>query len=289
MTRRLLASFFLLIAALTISAQEPRPQTSQDKQTEARGILKSFYSSSNPAKREMVVSVLSVAARDRGVADMLTGALSHDKDPKIRTLAASAMAEGKCRSCIPVLRTMLDDADIVVAFSSAKALWDMGDRSGLPLFEEVLSGSQKDSEGIVHGAMLKAHRTLHDPSALALLSVNEVTGIFFGPAGTALSYAEQGRKMSGGTAGRVVAARFVGEENSAAARRLLEEMLSDKDGAVVAASCKALAIHDDRASLPEIEPLLDDARDIVQVMSAAAVIRLTEANPAPPGQARRKR
>jgi HEAT repeat protein len=286
---RLLVSFFLVIAGSGLSAQDRQPKTSQDKQVVAHTILKSFYSSTNPAKREMAVSVLSVAARDRGVADMLTDALVHDKDPKIRTLAASVMAEGNCRSCIPVLRNMLDDADIVVAFSAAKALWDMGDHSGLPLFEEVLSGQQKDSEGIVHGAMLKAHRTLHDPSALALLSVNEVTGIFFGPAGAALSYAEQGRKMSGGTAGRVVAARFVGEENSPAARSLLEEMLSDKDGAVVAASCRALAIHDDRASLSEIEPLLDDARDIVQAMSAAAVIRLTEANPPPTGRTRNKR
>jgi hypothetical protein len=66
-------------------------------------------------------------------------------------------------------------------------------------------------------------------------------------------------------------------------------MLSDKDGAVVAASCKALAIRDNQANLPAIEPLLDDTRDIVQAMSAAAVIRLTEVNPAPPSRAREKR
>jgi HEAT repeat protein len=80
--------------------------------------------------------------------------------------------------------------------------------------------------------------------------------------------------MSGGTAGRVVAAGFVGQDNSRAAGELLEKMLSDKDGSVVAASCKALALRGDRASLKVIESLMDDSRDIVEVMGAAAVIRL---------------
>ena len=94
-------------------------------------------------KREMVVSAMSIAATDRDVSEMLINALVHDSDPTVRTMAASSMAEGNCRTCIPALRRNLDDKDIVVAFAAAKALWEMGDRSGLPLFEEVLSGQRK--------------------------------------------------------------------------------------------------------------------------------------------------
>ena len=120
---------------------------------------------------------------------------------------------------------------------------------------------------------------MHDPSALALLGVNETVGIVFGPAGTALSFAEQGRKMSGGTAGRIVAAGFVGEANTREAENLLEDMLTDKDGSVVAASCKALAMHGKRQSLPLIASLMNDSRDVVDAMSAASVIHLTELRP----------
>jgi hypothetical protein len=277
MTQRLLASFFLVLTVLTLGAEQP--PTAKTPIVKARNIIKGFYASPNPVKRQMVINCLGIAAQDRGSADLLTQALNQDKDPKIRINAASAMAEGQCRSCIPALKHTLDDKDIVVAFAAAKALWDLGDRSGLPLFEEVLSGERKDTEGMIHGALLYAHRTMHDPSALALLGVNETAGMLFGPAGTALSFAEQGRKMSGGTAGRVIAAGFVGLDKSHGAQVLLEKMLSDKDGSVVAASCKALALRGGRANLATIEPLLDDSRDGVLAMSAAAVIRLTAVNP----------
>lgn len=267
------------MSAFRLPAQEGQPNAPKNQLSQARSLLKTLYSSSNPVKRQMVVNAMGIAATDRGVAGMLIDALNNDKDPTVRTVAASSMAEGRCRSCLPVLRHTLDDRDIVVAFAAAKALWALGDRSGLPLFEEVLSGQRKDSEGIIHGALLKAHRTMHDPSALALLGVNETVGIVFGPAGTALSFAEQGRKMSGGTAGRVVAAGFVGEVNSPETEKLLEDMLSDKDGSVVAASCKALAVHDRRKSLPLIASLMDDSRDIVDAVSAASVIHLTESRP----------
>ncbi|HEX4808127.1 MAG TPA: HEAT repeat domain-containing protein [Bryobacteraceae bacterium] len=279
MTLRLLASFYPLLTISVLWAQDS-PPSPQEEQVTARSILKEIYASPNSTKRELVVNSLGIATHDRGSVDMLTSSLKNDKDPKVRTLAAAAMSEGKCRDCISVLKQVLDDKDIVVAFAAGKALWDLGDRSGLPLFEEVLSGQRKDSEGIIHGALLDAHRTMHDPSALALLGVNEVAGTFLGPAGTALSFVEQGRKISGGTAGRVLAATLVGQDKSPSSQKLLEDMLSDKDGNVVAASCKALALRGSPGSLTMIAGLMDDSRDIVRAMSSAAVIRLTEPRPA---------
>jgi hypothetical protein len=52
----------------------------------------------------------------------------------------------KAREAIPSLKTAMDDAAGEVAFAAAKALWDMGDRSGRDLIEDVLTGQQSTSE-----------------------------------------------------------------------------------------------------------------------------------------------
>ena len=147
MTYRFLASFFVLVTALTLYAGQPEndPPTPIAR---AHTIIKSFYASSNPVKREMLVSSLAIAAQERESASLLTEALDHDKDPKVRITASAAMAEGKCRTCIPALKGTLDDKDIVVAFAAAKALWALGDKSGLPLLRRCSRVSEKTPKAL---------------------------------------------------------------------------------------------------------------------------------------------
>jgi HEAT repeat protein len=277
MTYQQLASFLLLMAVACGLAADQTTPTATSKVTEAREALKSLMGESNPQKRELAIRAMGILGNDAPTADILINTLRLDKDSKVRVAATAAISEGKCRAAMPALKEVLEDNDVVVAFASAKALWDLGDPSGIGLFQEVLAGERKGSQGAVKGALADAHRKLHEPNQLALLGVNETAGILFGPAGAALSFIEKGGK--GGAAGRVVAATVLGQDKSDVSREVLESVLLDKNASVTAAVCKALALRGSKVSLPKIEPLVEDTRDPVRAMASAAVIRLMNRKP----------
>ena len=198
-----------------------------------------------------------------------------DMDPLIRQTAAAELGQMKSKQSIPALKAAMDDSDGQVAFAAAKALWDMGDKSGRELIEDVLTGDQKTSEGLMSGAMRDAKRKIHDPKALAMMGFKEASGALLGPFNIGIIAAEQAFK-DGSAGGRTLAVALLTDECDAQTVRLLDwSFTNDKNWAVKAAAAKGLGKCGNADSIPKLETALSDSHEAVKAMSAAAIIRLS--------------
>ncbi|HLG95839.1 MAG TPA: HEAT repeat domain-containing protein [Bryobacteraceae bacterium] len=199
-----------------------------------------------------------------------------DMDPLIRQTAAAELGQMKSKPSIPALKAAMDDSDGQVAFAAAKALWDMGDKSGRGLIEDVLTGDEKTSEGVVSGAMRDAKRKMHDPRALAMMGLKEASGALLGPFNIGIIAAEQAFK-DGSAGGRTLAIALLTDECDPQTVRLLDWSFSnDKSWAVKAAAAKGLGKCSTAESIPKLETALSDSHEAVKAMSAAAIIRLSQ-------------
>ena len=242
---------------------------------QAWGTLEGLVAASNPEHRKYAIAALETLAAYEKALHMMIDSLRLDKEPEVRAFAANTLGDGRVRRAIPALRIALDDGDARVVFAAAKALWDMGDRSGAGFFRQVLAGEVKQGPGLIQGAMDDARRKLHDPKALAMIGAKEVTGAFLGPASLAITFAQESLRDKGAAA-RALSAKSLGSDRSAASRKALIAALDDSSALVRVAACDALAIQGDRRNLSHIEPLLDEKNEAVQAMAAAAAIRLSE-------------
>jgi HEAT repeat protein len=199
----------------------------------------------------------------------------HDKEPVVRQTAVAELAEMKSKASIPALKTEIDDSSGEVAFAAAKALWDLGDLSGRELIEDVLTGEEKTSPGMVSGAVSDAKRKLHDRKALAVMGLKEASGALLGPFNLGIVAAEQAFKDGSGGA-RSLAVSLLARECDAETRQLLEwAFANDKNWAVKAAAAKGLGQCGNADTIPKLEIGLSNSREAVKDMSAAAIIRLS--------------
>jgi HEAT repeat protein len=252
------------------------------KAAEASGVedawetLRELSESGNIQHRKYAAAGYALLASRSGRAlKLITGTLESDNDLEMRTFAAAALGQEKCRIAIPALKKALNDRATSVSFAAAKALLDMHDHTGAVVFREVLLRERKDSTGMISGYLEDAKHKMHDPKQLAILGMNQAVGSFFGPAGMVLSLAEQNMKDKGAP-GRALAAAALSTDRSTAARKALESALQDPSPLVRGAACRSLAVLGYPSSIPFIEPLLDDKGDAARAMAAAAYIRLKE-------------
>ncbi len=198
-----------------------------------------------------------------------------DMDPLIRQTAAAELGQMKSKQSIPALKAAMDDSDGQVAFAAAKALWDMGDKDGRGLIEDVITGDEKTSEGLINGAKRDAKRKMHDPRALAMMGLKEASGALLGPFNIGIVAAEQAFK-DGSAGGRTLAVALLSDDCDSQTLRLLDwSLTNDKNWAVKAAAAKGLGKCGDRDSIPKLETALSDSHEAVKAMSAAAIIRLS--------------
>jgi HEAT repeat protein len=237
-------------------------------------VLKQGLVDKNPDKRRQAVTATGSIGLAPEAVKQVEQAL-HDGEPIVRQTAAAELAEMKSKASIPALKTELDDSSGEVAFAAAKALWDLGDLSGRPLIEDVLTGEQKTSEGLVSGAVRDAKRKIHDPKALTMMGLKEASGALLGPFNLGIVAAEQAFKDGGGGA-RSLAAQLLAKECDPETRQLLEwSLANDKNWAVRASSAKGVGQCGNADSIPKLEIGLSDSHDGVRDMSAAAIIRLS--------------
>ena len=237
-------------------------------------VLKTGLSDKNPDKRRQAVTAIGSIGLETEAIQLVEGAL-RDTDPLVRQTAAAELGQMKAREAIPSLKTAMDDAAGEVAFAAAKALWDMGDRSGRDLIEDVLTGQQSTSEGPLKSAVRDAKRKMHDPKALAAMGFNEASGVLLGPFNIGIIAAEQAFK-TGSSGGRALATTLLAQDCDAESLRLLEwSSTSDKSWAVKAASAKALGQCGNPDAIPTLEQNLADSNAAVKCMSAGAIIKLS--------------
>ncbi len=228
----------------------------------------------NPDHRKEAVAAIAAIGPAPQAIKLLEDVLQKDPEHMVRQTAAAALGEMRATQAIPALKTALDDPSGEVAFSAAKALWDLGDPTGKAMFEEILTGERKNSDGFVDGAMSDARRTLHDPKKLAMIGAQEASGALLGPFSMGFVLA-RGAMKDTGASGRALAAEYMAKECSARAVQLFQWILKeDGNWLVKAASARGLGKCGDAKDIPLLESYLDDSHEPLKYQAAAAIIRL---------------
>ena len=256
---RLTLCISLLMAHVLAAANSPTWQMLTEGAADASGY-----------KRAPAISALTTIRSPE--ADKLVAAALKDKDLLVRFAAVSGLADRKSRADIPKLKTVLDDESGEVSFIAAKALWELGDRSGRDILEEVLFGEHKKA-GFVKKQIRGAKATAHNRNELVWLGAKEGAGFLFGPLGTGLGVMEQVMKDSSAPE-RMLAATLLAQEKGPAALGDLGEALVDKNPLVRATAAKLLGGFTDPTVRRKLEPLLEDKSDAVRYMAAASIVRI---------------
>jgi HEAT repeat protein len=257
--------FALLLAAACLPAQPERT---------AWDVLKPGLADTNPLTRRQAVTATGSVGLDPEAIRLVEAALK-DNDSLIRATAAAELGEMRSRQSFPALKAALDDPAGEVGFAAAKALWDMGDKTGRGFIEDVVAGQQNATDGGVKGALHRANRLRYDPKAMAVLSAKEASGALLGPFNIGVIAAEQVLK-NGAVAVRMQALNLLAEECDAQTFKLLEAGATDhKTWAEKAAAAKALGRCGNPEAIPKLEENLSNSNSAVRFMSAAAIIRLS--------------
>jgi len=242
-------------------------------------LLKQGMEDKNPDKRRQAVTAIGSIGLDREAISQVESGLK-DPDTLVRQTAAAMLGQMKSKASIPALKSALDDSSAEVAFAAAKALWDIGDKSGRDLIEDVLTGQQRGNDGALTVAMRDAKRKMHDPKAMAVMGFKEASGALLGPFNLGIVAAEQALKDGGGGP-RALATTMLAQDCDAESFRLLEwASTTDKNWAVKAAAAKALGQCGNADAIPKLEQLLSDSHEGVKFMAAASIIRLSQKQPA---------
>ncbi len=245
-------------------------------------VLKGGLAETNPDKRKQAVLALATIGPAPEVIDLLNESL-RDKEIIVRQTAAAAIGENKIRGCMPNLRAALDDVG-EVAFTAAKALWDLGDRNGSGVLVDTYTGQSKKEPGMLESAVRDAKSKMRDPKKLAMIGVNEASGALLGPFSMGITMAQEAMK-DGGAAGRALAITTLSQECSPRAVELMYWSLgADHNNLVRAATAKAIGKCGDGDAVEKLMPLLAEGNVAVRYMAAAAVVRLSIAKAVQPGK-----
>lgn len=247
-------------------------------------VLKTGLADSNPDKRKQAVLAVGSIGPAPEVIEVLNLAL-RDKDVIIRQTAAAEIGDAKIRQCIPNLKAALDDTG-EVAFTAAKALWDMGDHSGRWIFEEVVTHELKDTTGFFEGALRDAKAKIRNPKTLARMGMMEASGALLGPFSMGISLAQDMLKDAGAPT-RALSFITLSQDCDARGAQLMEWALTaEKNNLVRAAAAKALGKCGNISSVDKLMRLLAENSEAVRYMAAASVVRLgiekpMKVNPSP--------
>lgn len=204
-----------------------------------------------------------------------------DKEVLNRQAAAATLGQMASQEAIPYLKNALEDKP-EVAFTAARALWNLGDTTGRTIFQEVLEGDRPDGPTKMHKMMKDAKKRLK-PDQLALMGVSEVSGML-GPAGIGIEAIAEAMKevkaASSGIPGRAIAAEVLGKDSDPYALTLLEWSLGDNNWAVRVAVCKALGERGNEGTIAKLQPMLNDDHHAVRYMAAASIVKLSIKGPA---------
>lgn len=259
---------------LTIALVLPAASLLAQPEKTAWDVLKPGLMDTNPLTRRQAVTATGSIGLDPEAVRLVEAALK-DHDSLIRATAAAELGEMKSRESLPVLRAALDDPAGEVGYAAAKALWDMGDKTGRGFIEDVVAGQQTATDGGVKGALHRANRLRYDPKAMAVLGAKSASGALLGPFNIGVLAAEQVFK-NGAVAVRMQALNLLAEECDAQTFKLLESAATDdKTWAEKATAAKALGRCGNPEAIPKLEQNLAASNTAVRFMSAAAIVRLS--------------
>lgn len=243
-------------------------------------VLKKGLADNNPDRRKQAVLAVGSIGAAPEVIEIMNLAL-RDKDVMIRQTAAAEIGDAKIRQCLPNLRAALDDTG-EVAYTAAKAMWDMGDRGGRQIFQEVVTHELKDTTGFFEGAIRDAKAKIRNPKTLAGMGAMEATGALLGPYAMGITLARDMMKDTGAPT-RAISFTTLAQDCDARGAQLMEWALTaEHNNFVKAAAAKALGKCGNLSSVDKLMRLLAADNEAVRYMAAASVVRLTlEKGPRP--------
>ena len=225
-------------------------------------------------KRKQALTAVGVIGTLPAAVEILEKEMTSQDDSDVRGVAASMLGDMKSTGSIPKLKKAVED-DPDISFSAARALWNMGDHSGMELLQNVVMAEQAKSQSAVADAKRDAKRKLHDPGYLAKTGAEQAAEALFGPFSVGLKLATELRKDSS-AASRLLSINLISQDcNAKGTVEAIESAAShDKNDGVRAGAARALAVCGGRRSLEKLQPLLVYDKYAVQLVAAAAIIRI---------------
>ncbi len=133
---------------------------------------------------------------------------------------------------------------------------------------------------MVQSELHAAKKKYRNPLALGMIGAKEGASAFLGPFTLGLSAVEAFAKDHTAPA-RALAASLLASDTKAQSAQQLEEALADKNWVVRAAAAKGLGSSPHSEVLAKLQPLLNDEKESVRYMAAAAIVRLSRVKSAP--------
>jgi HEAT repeat protein len=231
-------------------------------------MLRSGVRQKNTGKRVQAVRALRLISGDSEAVEMAVTAL-RDRNPQVRSAAATALGLMSSKKAIPALKSTLSDKKPAVVLAAAHSLQTLNDPTGNQVYYELLTGERKASESLIAEQM----DTVKDTKKMAELAFEE--GIGFVPFADMGYSAVKTIKKHDASPVRAAAARALIKDSDPHVVTALVQATSDKNWMVRASALLAIAKREDPDFLNAIIPGMSDKNDVVRFTAAAAVIRLT--------------
>ena len=256
----------LILLAGSAPAQTPKQQ--------AWEILEAAAVNSKVEMRADNARALALVTANTKVVTMLEQALQ-DKDPSVRSAAATSLGVLKSKASVPKLLGALKDPDGDVVMAAAKALAVMDQEKGYSVFYALVTGERKSGEGLVGSEEKEMTEVLKNPSSLANEAFAE--GMGFVPYGGVAMGAYNAIRANDKKEALVKAAavKTLATDPDPRTRKALVQATTDKEWIVRAAAYDALARRGDATVVAEVVNGLIDSEDVVKLTAAAAIAQLS--------------
>lgn len=264
-------SWFVAAAVATGLTQDAaKADASPSPKAQAWTILDNGLANSSYEKRAKAAQALGVIKDDPEAERLAIKALSDDR-PEVRASGAAALGGIGIKSAAPELHKMFQDKDVTVILASARALLDLGDKSGYAVYYAILTGETKTGTGLLD----EQKKMLKDPQKMAQFGFE--TGIGFIPfAGIGWSAFKMLRKDDTSPILAASAITLADDPDPKSGAALVDASEKQKSWIVRAAALNALARRGDPQYMKAAEESLSDEKEEVQYSAAAAVIRLSD-------------
>ena len=256
-----------VVCTLVVCGFMARPMRAQGHIDKAWDILKKAAADSSTDKRAAGIAVLGLLEGDSEAQAMAEKALGDEK-PVVRTAAANALGTMGAKSAVPALKNAIRDKDVSVVLAATHALYVLKDPAAYEVYYAVLTGQRKSGGGLIEDQK----KMLSDPKKMAQLGFEQ--GIGFIPfAGLGLGALSMITKDDTSPV-RAAAAKVLATDPDPKSGDALVDAAFDKSWIVRAAALNAIAQRGDFTLGPRIEPGMDDEKEQVRYIAAAAVIHL---------------
>lgn len=271
--KSLISAFVAGLAIALFGATAALAQTDASDPTvqQAKDTLLKGVASSNPDTRQQAVTAASLIGDHEQVVAKLSSMLESDKDVPVRITIVSTLGSFNNLDVIPPLQKALKDPVPEVDLAAALALYGLKQPDGNAFLLEVLGGKAKTSSGFMSSTKRSMVRMVHTPST-TLLGV--MANQFALPGLGSGVQSAVGLTADPASSAQATVILALAKDTDQTTWDAIVAGLEDKEWPVRAATCHAVAMHDEPALREKLVPLLEDKKDQVRFRAAAAFLRL---------------